>query len=142
VARTFAIDRGYRIEAVTRVRAGKPISSTLRMARLLIAKRGWTPRTAHQQRTGARDPLGVMTVVRVAFGGHPNAALELMDYYALLAPIVSVLGTSFATWERQHDVDSSKVLAMMDDAIAFAVEAEQASAEILAAVNAAFARVN
>jgi hypothetical protein len=95
-----------------------------------------------QRRTGARGPVDVITAVRVAFGGHPNAPLELMDYYALLAPIASVLGTSFTTWERQHDVDSSKVLAMMDDAIAFAVEAEQASPEILAAVNAAFARMN
>ena len=81
-------------------------SSTLRTARLLIAKRGWGPRTASQHRTGGRGPVDVVTAIRVAFGGYPNAPLELMDYYALLAPIASVLGRSFATWERQHDVDS------------------------------------
>ena len=104
--------------------------------------RSWAPRKADQHRAFSRGPVDVLTAVRMAFGGHPSAPLELMDCYALLAPIASVLGSSFAAWERRPDTDASQVLAMLDDAIAFAVQAEDASQEILAAVGAAFARVN
>jgi hypothetical protein len=60
----------------------------------------------------------------------------------MLAPIASVVGTSFAAWEAQSDLNMHEVLAMMDKAIAFAVQAEHPPPDILAEVGALIARLN
>lgn len=132
--RTFEIERGYRIEAVSRARSGRSVSGTLLAARQLISTRGWAPRSVKGEGSASRGPVDVLTAVRIAWAGHPNARLDLMDYYALLAPIAFTVGSSFTAWEQLPDLEASDVLAMFDDAIAFAAQAEQPSPDILAAV--------
>jgi hypothetical protein len=102
------------------------VSRTLREARRLIASLGWAPRALRQTTAGSlsRGPLDVLTAVRIAAGGSALALLGVVDWYALLAPIASVIPSSFAAWEVQPQLDTAAVLSMFDRAIAFATQAE------------------
>ena len=93
-------------------------------ARDVIGARGWRPSRASEGELPSERRIDVLGAIRIVASDHREARLTLTDYYAFLAPIAAVVGSSFASWERRRDLGTSEVLAMLDEAIAFAVRAE------------------
>jgi sugar phosphate isomerase/epimerase len=122
--RTIRIPTRFRIEAALRAHSGRPISAVLRKARSVIAVRGWRPSRAPEGELPSERRIDVLGAIRTAASDHREARLTMTDYYAFLAPIAAVVGVSFASWERRPHLGTSEVLAMLDEAIAFAVRAE------------------
>jgi hypothetical protein len=126
IDRTFSVPHDYGLEAARRARLGRPVSATLRKARRVIESRGWAPLRAHDVESTARSrgSVDVLTAIKIAATGDPRVPLDLPDYYALLAPIASVIPAALTTWELQPGLEEGAVLDMMDTAIGFATQAE------------------
>jgi hypothetical protein len=127
----------YYVMALQAVGRGQPASAVLRGARQEIEQRGWRPRTPDDD-LAVVPALGVdiRDAIMLAAGQPVAMPMRLGEGLLWLEPIESVLnGATIGHWEQQPDLTTADVLAVIDEAILFAEEAEQRPpANLLAAL--------
>lgn len=130
----FQITYAYYVTALSRIRAGRPVSEVLHGARAVVEERGWSASSDDDCDLSSGGPVDIQTAIQIAAGVEPGP-LQIMDAYAWLTPIESVVRCPVGKWERQLDLRTRDVLAVLDEAIEFALEAERSPPELLQAVS-------
>jgi hypothetical protein len=132
----FAISNMYYVVAREQIDRGTPVSGILKEAQTLLQERGWCQPSLDDddvRSTPRTRELELRTAILMAAGEDPQMPLRAMRSYTWFTPVESIVGSSIGKWERQGGLTTNDVLAVLDEAISFAEQAEQSPPQALVA---------